>query len=155
MEMVRTGRLGSPLTPDNFGDYFNRYYGRDNTSFDEQGITGLLQVARSAFRTAADRFRLIDDDGETVIVPYLPAGLPESPIQTWVGALSSDSKAGWARRKLQRYTVTVPKKELERLVRIGDVEEKAGLWVALAGRYDSILGLLPADDHGPGGGFHS
>lgn len=151
-EMIRTGRIGERLMPEHFDDYFNRYF--HNGDFDRHGIGRLLAPARSAFRSAADAFRLIDDDGETVVVPYRAAAQAESPIRAWVGALAADGKAAWARRKLQRYTVSVPKKALEQLVRNGDVEEKAGLWVALDARYDAVLGLLPAADHGPAGGFH-
>lgn len=150
-EMIRTGRIGERLMPEHFDDYFNRYF--HNGVFDQHRIAELLAPARSAFRTAADAFRLIDDDGETVIVPYRAEGQSESPIHAWVGALAADGKAGWARRKLQRYTVTVPKKALEQLVRNGDVEEKAGLWVALDARYDAVLGLLAAADHGPIEGY--
>ena len=34
------------------------------------------------------------------------------------------------------------------MVEQGDVEERAGLWLALDSRYDPVFGLLPPDDHG-------
>lgn len=150
--MVKTGRTGARLLPGHFDEYFDRYYGQDD-KYDVQGISELLKPDRSALRTAAERFRLIDDKGQSVIVPYRPEGKDDSPVAGWLGALQADDTASWARRKLQRYTVTVPESEWEKLVRHGDIEERCGLWVALPVRYDSTLGLLPSGDHGPEEGY--
>lgn len=140
------------MLPGHFDEYFDRYYGQDD-KYDVQGISELLKPDRSALRTAAERFRLIDDKGQSVIVPYRPEGKDDSPVAGWLGALQADDTASWARRKLQRYTVTVPESEWEKLVRHGDIEERCGLWVALPVRYDSTLGLLPSGDHGPEEGY--
>lgn len=150
--MIKTGRIGARLLPSHFDEYFDRYYGQDD-KYDVQGIAELLKPDRSALRTAAERFRLIDDKGQSVIVQYRPEGKDESPVPGWLSALQADDKASWARRKLQRYTVTVPEKEWEKLVRNGDIEERCGLWVALPVRYDPALGLLPSKDHGPDEGY--
>lgn len=154
-EMVKTNRVGARLMPHHFVDYFNRYYSVREIDFDKYGVTELLTPKKSAFRTAAEKFRLIDDNGETVVVPYRHAAETESRVHAWVGALAADGKATWARRKLQRYTVTVPKTALDELIRNGDVEERAGLWVALDSRYGALIGLMPASDHGPAGGLHA
>ena len=67
-----------------------------------------------AFRTAAERFRLIDEDGESIVVPYLPEDANESPIHMWLAVLAKDANTTWARRKLQRYSVNVPRPQFER-----------------------------------------
>jgi CRISPR-associated endonuclease/helicase Cas3 len=141
-ELAATGRLSRPLAPETFQTYFDLLYGKGN--LDENDVLGLLKHDRAAFRTAAQRFRLIDDDGEVVIVPYTPDGGPNSasPVHKWLGVLAKDGDAKWARRRLQRYTVNVPRWLFERLVEQRDIEERAGLWLALDSRYDSTLGLL-------------
>lgn len=144
-ELAATGQLADPLAPVTFRRYFNLLYGKGN--LDERGILDLLKPDRAAFRTAAQQFKLIDDAGETVIVPYSPDGRGEnSPIHGWLAALANDGNAKWARRKLQRYTVSVPKWQCDQLLKRRDIEERAGLWVALNSRYDHVFGLLMPDD---------
>ncbi|MBS0456659.1 MAG: CRISPR-associated endonuclease Cas3'' [Proteobacteria bacterium] len=144
-ELAKTGLLARPLSPITFRRYFDLHYG--NGDLDAQRILDLLKPDRAAFRTAAEKFRLIDDAGETVIVPYNPNGGPNSasPIHEWVGALKKDGNAKWARRKLQRYTVNVPRWQFEQLLARYDIEERAGLWVAVNGRYDAVFGLMPPE----------
>lgn len=145
-ELSAAGKLRDPLAPATFTAYFDQLYAKGG--LDREGILELLLPERSAFRTAAQKFRLIDDEAETVIVPYRPEPTEESPVLQWLNVLRRDGNATWARRKLQRYTVNVPRKPFEQMVRQGDLEERAGLWVALPSRYDAVLGLLLPDDHG-------
>lgn len=149
-ELAHLGLLDDPLAPATFRSYFDRLYAQDGNAFDREGILGLLKPDRSAFRTAASKFRLIDDDAETVIVPYHPDGGANSasPVHGWLAALINDGNATGIRRKLQRFTVNVPRRQIDRMVEQGDVEERAGLWLALDSRYDKVFGLLPPDDHG-------
>jgi len=144
--LAAAGKLEDPLAPATFVAYFDELYAKGG--LDREGILELLLPERSALRTAAQRFRLIDDEAEAVIVPYQPEPAKESPVREWLGVLRKDGNATWARRKLQRYTVNVPRKLFEQMVRQGDLEERAGLWVALESRYDATLGLLLPDDHG-------
>ncbi|MEO6967341.1 MAG: CRISPR-associated endonuclease Cas3'' [Rhodanobacteraceae bacterium] len=148
-ELAATGRLTDPLAPATFRDYFDRFYGQDaDGKFDREGILELQKPERAAFRTAASKFRLIDDDGETVIVPYNPSGGANdaSPVYGLLGAFAKDGNAKGIRRELQRFTVTVPRKQLEQLLAQGDIEERAGLWLSLDSRYDPVFGLLLPDD---------
>ncbi len=150
-ELAAAGRLIDPLAPATFRDYFDRFYGMDaNGKFDREDILELLKPERAAFRSAAARFRLIDEDGESVIVPYGPGAGPNdaSPVHGWLGALTKDGNATWVRRKLQRYTVSVTRRQFDRMLVQGDVEEHAGLWLALNVRYDLTFGLLLPDDQG-------
>ncbi|MEO8671930.1 MAG: CRISPR-associated helicase Cas3' [Tahibacter sp.] len=154
-ELAMAGELADPLSPATFRRYFDIYYGKDaDGRFDREKILELQDVRRAALRTAAEKFRLIDDEGESVIVPYIPEPEKESPVHMWLNMLGKDSKDTWARRKLQRYTVNVPHKVFERLVGQGDVEERDGLWLANGSRYDALYGLLLPDDHGDAQGYH-
>ena len=148
-EMAFNNELADPLSPDTFIRYFSQFYAHDANGFDREKVLELLHPSRAAFRTAAQKFRLIDDDGESIIVPYRQEGEEQSPIYVWLNMLAkNEKKAGWARRKLQRYTVGVPQSIFAQLLKNGDVEEKAGLWVALRSRYDTIYGLMLPEDHG-------
>lgn len=147
-EMARTKRLADPLSPATFRDYFNHFYAKDDNNFDRGGVLDLLKHDRAAFRTAAEKFRLIDDDGESIIVPYSSDHDAESPVKMWLNALDKDGNAKWARHKLQRYTVGVPRRLFEQMLRRGDVEERAGLWLALDLLYDERMGLALPDSSG-------
>lgn len=142
-DLAGRGLLEDPLVPTTFRTYFDRLYAQADT-FDRQEILGLLRPDRAAFRTAAQKFRLIDDDSETVIVPYRPDdGSGEaSPVHGWLAALANDGNAKWARRKLQRYTVNVRRRLFDAMLAQGDVEERGGLWVALSVAYDRQFGLV-------------
>lgn len=145
-ELASAGQLVDPLAPITFRAYFDRLYAQSH-GFDQEDILGLQRPERAAFRTAAAKFRLIDDDSESVIVPYNMSGGPNeaSSVHGWLAALIKDGNARWARRKLQRFTVSVPRHEFERMLSMGDVEEKAGLWLAHSACYDAQFGLVQAN----------
>jgi CRISPR-associated endonuclease/helicase Cas3 len=154
-ELIATGLVSDLLAPETFRRYFDHFYGKDaNGRFDTEGILSLQTPERAALRTAADRFRLIDDGSEAVIVSYVPADQATSPVHAWLGSLAKDGKSTWARRKLQRFTVNVPSRTLDAMIAQRDVVEVAGLWLAQDNRYDPSFGLLLPDDHGAGEGFH-
>ena len=76
-EMLKAGLLGDPLSPSAFAEYFRRFNGKGDV--DKHDIARLLTVESSnenplaiKFRTAAERFRLIDNQGEALIVPFIP-----------------------------------------------------------------------------------
>jgi len=152
-EMAALGLLADPLAPETFRAYFDRYYARESSGFDKQGILDMLSPQRLAFRSAAEAFRLIDDAGETIVVPYRQPDQPESPVEMWLNVLRADPSATWVRRKLQRFTVNVPQRVFEKLLAQRDVEERAGLWVAESSRYDERFGLMQPEDHGNSEGY--
>ncbi|HET9033419.1 MAG TPA: CRISPR-associated endonuclease Cas3'' [Dokdonella sp.] len=147
-EMAKTGRLADPLSPAAFTEYFNQLYAKDDSGFDRGGVLELLKHDRAAFRTAAERFRLIDNDSESIIVAYRKDGASESPVGAWLGALEKDGRQTGLYRKLQRYTVSVPRRIFEQMLRRGELEERAGLWLALDLLYDQRLGLTVTSDTG-------
>ena len=76
-EMLKAGLLGDPLSPSVFAEYFRRFNGKG--AVDKHDITRLLTAESSnenplaiKFRTAAERFRLIDNQGVTLVVPFIP-----------------------------------------------------------------------------------
>ena len=76
-EMLKAGLLGDPLSPSAFAEYFRRFNGKGDV--DKHGIATLLTAEASnenplaiKFRTSAERFRLIDNQGVALVVPFIP-----------------------------------------------------------------------------------
>ena len=76
-EMLKAGLLDDPLSPLAFAEYFRRFNGKGDV--DKHGIATLLTAEASnenplaiKFRTAAERFRLIDNQGVALVVPFIP-----------------------------------------------------------------------------------
>ena len=127
-----------------FQAYFRHFY-VDARSLDKHDITELLtpqggndDPLKVQFRTAAQHFRLIDESGyQSVIVRY-----DDSP--GLIGRLQKEGPERWLMRKLQRYTVSLPKHQFRKLVNNGDVME---IWPGMFAQtsdvsYHSELGLL-------------
>ena len=138
-----------PMGVERFGEFFRRLYG--DARLDEKDICRLLRVGREAdvmFRTAAERFRLIDEqDGATVFVRYRRAPNDDS-IGMWLNTLKKHGPDRWLLRKLQRYGVTIYHTDLQRLLKQGDIEplggDFPGLYVQSADNdvlYDKVLGI--------------
>lgn len=146
-----------PLARSRFASYFEKlYYACD---LDANRINKLLEVDGKTlavnFRTAAEKFKLIaDENTAAVIVRYYDKvdknDGDSSDIEKWINTLKSDGPDRWIMRKLQRYTVSVSKKDAERLFAQGDIEE---LFPGLYGQVSDLLyhdqlglvteGLLP------------
>ena len=130
-----------PLSRAHFSQYFERLY--FDCSLDEHGICGLLAVdgreLAVSFRTAADKFRLIDDEDS---VPIIARYNDESTLL--LNTLRKQGPERWLMRKLQRHTVNLPRRQAEQLRNLGDVEELIpGLFVQVNDAlYDPVLGLL-------------
>lgn len=76
-EMLKAGLLDDPLSPLAFAEYFRRFNGKGDV--DKHCIATLLTAEASnenplaiKFRTAAERFRLIDNQGVALVVPFIP-----------------------------------------------------------------------------------
>lgn len=133
------------LSPETFNQYFRLYYA-GFASRDKHGIVDHLRNNSRFefdFRTAADKFRLVDDEDQaTVIVPYISAG--KQSIEPLINKLRSGDTDRWLLRQLQRYTVTARRKQVEAWQARGDVQELVpGMYLLIDElRYDSGLGLL-------------
>lgn len=127
------------LTPKLFEHYFRLWFSSIN-SMDKEGILHLLTPGNGMeinFRTAAEKFRLIPDDGAPVIVRWGEA-------EKWLANLKADGPDRWLMRKLQRYSVNVHRNCLDRLIAQHDVEEVLpGLYVQANDLlYDETFGFL-------------
>ena len=139
-----TGVDDNPLTRDLFRRYFEHFYMRA-PFLDKHGITDLLTPQGSGddqlkvqFRTAAQYFQLIDDSGyRSVLVRYA-----DSP--GLIGLLQKDGPERWLMRKLQRYSVSLPEYQFQKLLGNGDVYEVyPGLFAQTADvLYHPELGVL-------------
>lgn len=141
--------------------YFKRLL-HDAKSTDDKRICELLALRAEMstlalplqLRSAADAFRLIDqDDGATVLVRYRNADARED-IDALIGLLERDGPSRWLLRKLQRYGVTLYRHQIAALERDGTIRELPscpGLYVqheACPQLYDLELGLRA--DSAPG-----
>jgi CRISPR-associated endonuclease/helicase Cas3 len=137
------------MAVERFTDYFCRLYG--DSRLDEKGIGELLRVGKAAevnFRTAAERFKLIDDEqGATVFVRYRRDENDEE-IDMLLNTLKKQGPERWLLRKLQRYGVSIYQNDLNKLLAAGDIEalpgDCTGLYVQSANNdllYDRVLGI--------------
>lgn len=132
----------NPLHHTHFKTYFEHFYTKAK-SRDEQDIESLLckdaAQLKIQFRTAAQRFRLIKEEGYAVFVTY---GEGAQLIER----LKKFGPYRELMRRLQRYTVTIREPDKNRLVQTGDIRELTGLAgvfeLVTAGLYDQKLGLL-------------
>ncbi len=100
------------------------------------------------FRTAAEKFKLIQDEDSTpIIVRYHGLDGQDKTVDGLLGALrsKSDGPKRGLMRKLQRYTVTVHSREAMKLLSQGDIEEAIpGLYAQVSDwLYHPDLGLNP------------
>lgn len=121
--------------------FFEKYFS-DAPSLDKHGIHELLtQDARDCqiqFRTVAEKFKLIDDSAyQTILVRY-------GNNEVLLGKLEKDGPQRWLMRKLQRYSVNLPKYLFAQLEKQGDVRE---IWQGIYAQvgdtlYDRKLGVV-------------
>lgn len=150
---VLGNRRPQALEPADFTAYFHQYYAQFQ-SLDEHGIVALLRGNSDfefAFKSAAEKFRLIDDEDQaSVVVPYVPAGADlnsEPPTVVHLRAMAAGNADRWRLRALQRYVVTARRRELTEALAQGDVHEVLPGWFELTDslRYDQSLGLILRD----------
>jgi CRISPR-associated endonuclease/helicase Cas3 len=144
---VLHAHTGDPLDRALFERYFRQLYYQ--CDLDPHGIEQLLMVDGKTlavnFRSAAERFRLIDDtDQASVIVRYHGPDGQDATVDQRLTQLRRDGSARWLLRALQRYTVTIRQRDARRLLAQGDIEELIpGLFVQVSDvLYHPVLGLL-------------
>jgi CRISPR-associated endonuclease/helicase Cas3 len=151
-----SGHAGDPLDHALFDDYFTQLY--RGCDLDEKRIgedldphkyrPGMLNL-----RSAADKFKLIDNEESgyrSVYVPYRRDATDEQ----FAKCLATLHKEGVQRRlmrKLQRYSVNLPGRQFDRLLRDGDISEAIpGIFVLKSdAQYDECLGLLLGEQLSP------
>ncbi len=139
------------LQPEHFTRYFRLYYAGFG-SLDQRGIVEHLRGNSDFtfdFRTAAEKFRLVDDEDQaSVVVPYVPDGAAagtESPALPHIRSIQAGRVDRWHLRALQRYIVNVRQRALSDAQAVGAMHELLpGLYVQTDSLgYDHRLGLLP------------
>lgn len=138
------GNTADPLARSLFATYFQKFY--QSVELDGKGVCKLLAVEPKSlgvkFRSAAEAFRLIDDqDSATVVVRYEPH---REELEKLLATLASEGPKRWLMRKLQRYTVSIHKRVADKMLMQGSLTlPMPGLYVQqqVDGLYDGLLGL--------------
>lgn len=149
-QRVLAGASGEPLTPANYTLYFDHFYG-DVNSYDKEGVMDLLarDAARGEiqFRTAAEKFRLIPDQGQQSVFVQWGEGA------ALIERLKTEGPYRELMRRLQRHSVTLYDYQWKKLVASGDLElHKDFIIQKSEALYHEALGLLPEiPDYSPEG----
>ncbi|WP_186438425.1 CRISPR-associated helicase Cas3' [Cohnella terricola] len=113
-------RHPDPLTPEAVEEYFQRFYFQEMNQLDKHGILRNLNGAADEysfqFREIAEKYRFINEDTVSVVIPYNTACreiLQQATDSRYPTSFS---------RKLQRYTISLYPKELEYLHKKGRLE---------------------------------
>lgn len=145
IELLSSGALNDPLSPESFRAYFELLNSKGNR--DKHSINELLTAKYSndaplaiQFREAAQKFRLIDNAGEAVIVPFIPKGHNNSPVDGWLMMLEKDPSQKWVYKKLQRYIITMSEHQIKKYRETGCIDQRAGLNVLLDSFYHERWG---------------
>ncbi|MFK5915410.1 MAG: CRISPR-associated helicase Cas3' [Woeseiaceae bacterium] len=149
-ELIASGQLDKPLSPESFEKYFSLMNSKGDR--DKHGILDLLRASQShdaplaiQFRTAAEKFRLIDNNGVSIIVPFKFDGENESPVESWIAQLEADSSQKWVYKKLQRYTVSITENMAKQFHASGCIDVRAGQFVLLETFYHTCWGVDTPD----------
>lgn len=115
------------LEPNRFGIYFKQFYNQVH-SFDKSNIMQDLDLCsndgHAQFRTAANKFKLIDDKAQkSVIVWYVDDKVNSTEL---IEQLQITGPTRKIMRKLQRCTVNIPKNYWDKLKELGYITEIKG-----------------------------
>jgi len=145
-QRVLTGSSSEPLTLDNFRRFFDQFYAVVGTDprcqYDKEGVMELLKQnaaqAQFQFRTAADKFRLIPDQGQRPVFVQWGAGTE------LIGLLKTIGPNRELMRRLQRHSVTLYDCQWKKLLASGDLEMFDDFLIQKSeALYHPALGLLP------------
>ncbi len=144
---VLASASGEPLIPINFARYFDHFY--SCVSHDKAGVLDLLNrdAARGEiqFRTAAQRFRLIPDEGQGQVLVSWGQGAELIELLKQIGPTRD------LMRKLQRHSVTLYETQWKKLLAGSDLKvHKDFIIQESEALYHPVLGLLPeVSDYAP------
>lgn len=139
---VLAGSNADPMSRSIFTRYFKQFY-LAAPSWDAFSITDLLVRDAShleiQFRTAAEQFRFIDDADTLPVLVWWG-----DDSRALIGKLEKDGPARWLMRKLQRYSVNLSRRVVERLLQTREVREVwPGIYAqAVDTLYDTDLGVV-------------
>lgn len=138
-----------------FSEYFQEFYAKvndmDKPNFAERLVKdawGLIYPeCKFQFRSFAQDFRLIDDQAQKGIIVFYENPLNGRSSPSLIEELRKKGPNRDLYRKLQRFTVSLPQREFEKIRQAGMVEEIHGLFVQCCeGLYKEGLGLLAEKD---------
>lgn len=128
------------LSPQIFQKYFSLFYSKVQ-NFDKPKIHHLLwqdaAQMKFQFATTARDFKLIDDRGmQNILIEYKEGS-------NLIGILKQKGPETWLMRKLQRYSVSVNKRDFEDIKKAGLIEQIHGCWIQADEKlYNSKTGLI-------------
>jgi CRISPR-associated endonuclease/helicase Cas3 len=136
----------APFRPKAFGDYFRElYWAKGEAALDRYRMADLLGIGCSRragdpldfrFRQAAEKFRIIEEEQETVVVPYGARGAAA------ITRLRNEGVRRDTLRGVQRFTVPISRPALDHLRTVGAVEDIDGVTVLVAAKlYRADVGL--------------
>ncbi|MGQ0701253.1 MAG: CRISPR-associated endonuclease Cas3'' [Panacagrimonas sp.] len=145
---LMSGHRGDPLDRALFTRYFEQLY--RGCDLDEKQVCAELDTSRFNrgslnLRTAAEKFKLIDNEESgyrSVFVPYR-RDASDDQYAILLASLRKDGPQRWLLRKLQRYSVSLPGHEFDKLLKHRDAEEVfPGLFALKSeAQYNPSLGL--------------
>ncbi|MCK9283438.1 MAG: CRISPR-associated helicase Cas3' [Rhodocyclaceae bacterium] len=132
---------GEPLTPANYARYFDFFYS-DLNGYDKEKVMELLTrdagKGEIQFRTAAEKFHLIPDQGQRQIFVLWGEGAELIDLLKQIGPNRD------LMRRLQRHSVTLYDYQWKKLLANGDLEIHEDFLIQKsAALYHEVLGLLP------------
>jgi CRISPR-associated endonuclease/helicase Cas3 len=137
-----------PLAPISFDRFFRHLYWLRGDRLDKEGIRRLLdhdgrEGLEYAFRTAASRFRLIDDRDRASVVVRWPGPDGDPQVESALRDLEFGGAGRSVFRRLQRAVVSVSRRHLLPLAEAGAVQEIHDRLYAQrdSSLYDDMLGL--------------
>jgi CRISPR-associated endonuclease/helicase Cas3 len=130
------------FSPKTMREYYRMLYA-NTPSFDDAEIGLMLDNPLNCnHETASNKFKMIDESGVTVIVPY-------GESYQLVRELQERGPSRTLSRKLGRYSVSIRKKEFDRLLHFGLIEQPSeGFFsVTLPTQYDTHTGLKTSNEY--------
>ncbi|ASK27934.1 CRISPR-associated helicase/endonuclease Cas3 [Neisseria chenwenguii] len=106
------------LSPPAITQYFKELYCAKGTALDDKQILHTIHAngPNFPFQTVAEKFRMIENHMQPVIVPF------DAKAEELIDALRHADHIGGLLRKLQPYTVQIPEKALDALYAAGRIE---------------------------------
>lgn len=152
--LSRTASLGGiiferhddPLGLEGVEEYFTSLYDVDASELDKKGILADIKEQegklRFPFRAIAEKFKLIDENTNTIVIPW------DKPCRSTLMEVEHTLFPGAYARRLQRYGVEVYEKEFNELLEYGALKVVAGRFHVLKeevfdSHYSGEIGLKP------------
>lgn len=113
-------RHDDPLAPELFESFFRELYWLQGDNLDKNGILrdlGSNAELRFSFRTAANKFHLIDESAQEAVIVRYGEG------EKLIALLEKKGPERWLMRKLQRYVVNLPRYLHMKLLASGAIRE--------------------------------